>query len=251
MKHPYLNLFVFILLLQTFIVNAQPSERWKINNDRGNRYEGTISLPVSSTLELVSLYGYFEEYTLRANQNLTVQFYVPESVKPQLSAQEIKTRRVYYMEAKPFPEKLGWNDFGPWSVDEVLSLYKIPYSNLGILIKDIKSNTSPFNYQIILPAVVYHSSIPPNIDKYTAIFRAGKHIENYGYKLYKGLEPDRTKSSIAEKLIKRNVRKNSSFALSIEPCTLPSNGWYTLEIEVYAPNRSIPYTKIFRFYHAY
>ena len=92
-------------------------ERWRSRNDRGNRYEGRIEIPVSgSALELLSIVGQMEPF--RDSVELSVRFFVPTDEQiacglaspatkgVQVEARELREDKLYYMESKP--GKTNW-----------------------------------------------------------------------------------------------------------------------------------------------
>ncbi len=71
---------ILLLALLAGAADAQePSEWWKRKNDRGNRFEGLIEIPVGRPqLELLSFLGSKESYT--ENVDLRIRFFVPPMV---------------------------------------------------------------------------------------------------------------------------------------------------------------------------
>lgn len=224
----------YLLLFLAFIIPlfsaAQTDEIWQRNNDRGNRFEGTRTQKVNSTLTLVGLHGNFEPYTFEEGQQLKVRFFSDKSTTIAVRAEELKRDAYYLMEAKPFEVEAGFSEFGPWEVDEVLSKEKIPADNLSISVRQPESEKRHF-----LPAFIYHTAMPDSSNSYTAYFQAGKTIYNYKYQLYRGLE---TKSD--QRLLsifkQRKVFKNQPFSIRLDFSEInlqdSAEGWYTFAIEL-------------------
>ncbi len=76
----------FLACLAAFLVPLSrgfvgPDERWKRQNDRGNRYEGAIEVPAGNIdLELVSLTGFRE--TFDRDADLKVRFFCRPMLRP-------------------------------------------------------------------------------------------------------------------------------------------------------------------------
>jgi hypothetical protein len=180
-----IQLWIILSLLFCFgsneIVFGQASENWRRQNEKVNRYEGRISLPASvPPIELISFYSYQESYSY--DDILMVGFYLHGDFPVYLTAQEIETQEYYWMEAKPQQWRQGWNEFGPWPVSDVLGELEIPPDNLGVLVRlEKETGSGP-----ISPVILYHSSPPTQINRYTAYFRPGKSISSGRYEIYRG-----------------------------------------------------------------
>ena len=124
-------------------------ERWRSSNDRGNRYEGRIEVPVSgSALELLSFVGQMEPF--RDGVVLNVRFFLPtdeqiacgvaspDTAGVQVEARELREDKLYYMESKQTATDWAageWNQFGPWDTGAVLDREGVPSSNLGVVVR--------------------------------------------------------------------------------------------------------------------
>lgn len=232
-----------ILYFHSSFVEAfcQPTEKWREQNDRGNRYEGTITLEVGApTLELIALFSFREEY--KANDTLKVRFFLPDISFVNLSAQELETRQFYWMETKPQQWKLGWNEFGSWPVSEVLWPLEVPSENLGVLVKMDRSRGSG----LVSPAILYHSAAPSEISRYVAYFRSGKSLGGGKYSIFMETEQNRpiSQGSIGRQSI--GVPFPVIFSL---PNDL--KGLVRLKVEVKSRNTvdRIPITYEYTFYH--
>jgi hypothetical protein len=222
--------FLAFCFLLTFSLSgiAQDDEIWQRNNDRGNRFEGTRTQKVNSTLQLVGLHGSFEPYTFSEAQVLQVAFYADTATTIAVSAEELKRQAYYWMESKPFEVEAGANTFGPWEVDAVLAEEKIPPENLAILVQQPEADKKSF-----LPAFVYHSHAPDSALLYKAYFLAGKTIYNYRYRIYEGKNTDKD-NRLLSKFKRRKIFKNRPFTITIDFEDLDiegaAEGWYTMEL---------------------
>jgi hypothetical protein len=165
-----------ILALQ---VSAQVTDQWRRKSDRGNRYEGTIQIPVSGpALELRSFVATLEPFS--SSVELYVRFFLPSDELATVFAQELEDRRHYWMESKPGPwAARQWNKFGPWYTRTVLDVEKVPYGNLGVLVQ-AGSPADP----LLLPAYVYHSSPPRPASVYRLYFRTRSSLRSVVWSLY-------------------------------------------------------------------
>lgn len=166
-------------------------ERWRSNNDRGNRYEGRIEVPVSgSAMELLSFVGRVERYDEAVDLN--VRFYLPTdeqltcSMAPpgtddvRVEARELREEKLYFMESKGEQRWIpgAWNGFGPWETGTVLDREGIPPSNLGVLVKlDKKPWTA------VAPAFVFHDQAPTRVDSYRLHLRPNATLSQVNYKV--------------------------------------------------------------------
>ncbi len=157
------------LLLGNAVACLAQSDEWKRDNDRGNRYEGTIERAVSQLdLDLLSLTSAREK--LEGDEELNVRFYLPESISAEIVARELVEAVHYWMLSKPFePAEAGWRDFGPWPTSEVLSKNQISFDNIGVLVR-VQSEQS--NADVLSPAMIYHSSPGEPSGDYTFLFQA-------------------------------------------------------------------------------
>lgn len=222
------SLALFFLLVLSVSVFAQDDEIWQRNNDRGNRFEGTRTQKVNSTLQLVGFHGSFEPYTFSEGQVLQVAFYSDTTATISVSAEELKRQAYYWMESKPFEVAPGANTFGPWEVDAVLASENIPTENLAILIQQPDMGKKSF-----LPAFIFHTTPPDSALIYKAYFLAGKTIYNYRYRIYRGKNTD-TDNRLLSTFKRRKIFKNRPFTITLDFNELEMEGeregWYTMEI---------------------
>jgi len=146
---------ISILIIMISSDNLAQIDKWQKNDDRGNRYEGTIGIPLGKPdLELLSFVSYLEEFN--SDVNLKVRFFLPKKSDVLIYGQEIRERKHYLMESKPdnwVPD--SWNEFGPWQTQDVIDKEKIPHSNLGVVVYLSKDKTDDSK---LAPAFIYHST---------------------------------------------------------------------------------------------
>ena len=157
-------LLLFIVIFFSIEAYAQVSDSWKAINDRGNRYEGRIEIPVSNPdLELLSFVGFMQEFDRESI--LKVRFFLPLRSQVIIQAQELYPEKNYWMESKPGDWNVEeWNLFEPWPTKDVLDSLHIGSSNLGIIIRLNKKMSNE-----IAPAFIYHSGLPVSPIKYTGV----------------------------------------------------------------------------------
>ena len=127
-------LVIFGLLASAILVFAQADDKWKKQNDRGNRYEGRIGVPVGNPpLELLSFVGSSPSLPVGAPPDvvLKIRFFLPDSSFAFISVRELEEEKQYWMEAKQTSwQRQTWNEFTPWPIKDVLLREEIPLSNL-------------------------------------------------------------------------------------------------------------------------
>lgn len=81
-------------LFFSLTIKGQLTEIWKQKNDRGNRYEGRIDIPVSKPdLEVLSFIGYKE--SLAGYPDLKVRFYLPINCPVAIKGMELQEDKQY------------------------------------------------------------------------------------------------------------------------------------------------------------
>lgn len=156
-------------------------DQWRRNNDRGNRYEGRIEIPVGAPdMELLSFVGCRDPYM--GDATLKIRFFLPSIAPVFIHGRELREQKQYWMESKPTnwqPQK--WNEFGPWPTRDVLTREGIPWSNLGVVIRLHSATTNSGELQ---PAFVYHRKLPPYVEKYTLYLRPNTTLKKVTSSLY-------------------------------------------------------------------
>lgn len=174
-------LIPFVLAALVAVILAQ-TDQWRRQNDRGNRYEGRIDIPIGKPdLELLSFTGWREPFM--NDVILKVRFFLPTSAPVLIQARELQDQTQYWMESKPADWHAGtWNEFSPWPTREVLRREGIPSENLGVVIKFRKATTAG---EVLIPAFVYHSTLPALATKYTLHLRPNTTLKKVTYVLYR------------------------------------------------------------------
>jgi len=150
------------------------SQNWKEKHDLGDRYEGILVIPAGrDPLQLVS-FTCGELFNFNTKESYSIMFYCPDGNETKIYAQEIDLDKGYFMEVKRKKWDVGWNVFGPWSMDFVHGRYKIKPDNLGVLIK-IENN------ERYLPAVIIKEKKSIKCCKYFMYFRPGKSFSHGSY----------------------------------------------------------------------
>ncbi len=177
----FLVISIVIVVLPTEILAR--TDKWRRQNDRGNRYEGRIDIPAASPppLELFSFAGFHEAFA--GDVTLTVRFFLPSISPVFIHGRELREQKQYRMESKPADWQAGaWNDFGPWPTGKVLSREGIPWSNLGVV---IRFHTETTNGGQLAPAFIYHSKPPESVAMYTLYLRPNWTLKMVTYSLYR------------------------------------------------------------------
>jgi hypothetical protein len=154
-------------------LNIDQDASWRLRNDRGNRYEGLVSVSTGNPDFEVLSFGYMEPFS--GDVALKVRFFYPGGALS-LTGREIKQLRQYWMEAKPQSWRSGaWNEFSPWPTGEVILRAAIPWNNLGVLVT--------LNENQLLPAITYHSRMPDRINEYTMYLKSKDTLVNVKFTL--------------------------------------------------------------------
>lgn len=222
------------------------TDKWRMQNDRGNRYEGRIEIPVGRPdVELLSFVGFLEPFN--ADVILRVRFFLPTTSEVFIRGRELREQKQYWMGSKPAKWQAGaWNEFGPWPTSEVLSREGIPAWNLGVLIR-LREDTA--NGGELAPAFVYHSpsgTVPPSVSKYTVYLRPNATLKKVSYSLYRVVNNQRVEvkalSFVGEKIA------GEPFPIEFEVRGLPE-GPMRLHIQGAFKNRTGGPIREYGFYH--
>ena len=194
---------------------AANNQEWRGKNDRGNRYEGYITAPVSSRFELVSFTALVEPYG--ASSNLTVRFYLPEALPATVVAREKQPRKFYWMESKAAAfswKPLAWNEFTPWPTSAVLR-DAVPPSNLGVVVYLGHTDCSSCR---VAPAWVSESPALTSPSLYTVYVRPNASMEQVEWHLYalgSGAETEIASATLESK------RGGVSFPIDLDATRIP------------------------------
>lgn len=180
------RLFCYLVFLITMTTSSieilAQGAHWKRENDRGNRYEGRVEIPIGKPeLELLSFTGLLEPFN--KDVTLRVRFFLPLGSPVSIEGRELIEQTQYWMESKPAQWQAGtWNEFGPWPTREVIDREAIPSRNLGVV---IRVRREALESPEILPALVYHSTAPTTISKYSLYLRPNVDLKKLSYSLYR------------------------------------------------------------------
>ena len=165
-----------------FMVTFAQTDTWRKQHDRGNRYEGRIGIPVGKAdLELLSFVGFREPFA--GDVILKVRFFLPTDSPVFIQSRELQEQRQYWMESKPAKWRAGgWNELNPWPTMEVLSREGISAWNLGVV---IRLNGPTTDGGELVPAFVYHSSLPASVTKYVLHLRPSSTLKKATVRLYR------------------------------------------------------------------
>ncbi|MFI5184336.1 MAG: hypothetical protein ACHQNV_08060 [Vicinamibacteria bacterium] len=229
---------VAVLLLGVAI-----SGEWTAGNDRGNRYEGSVRVPVANPdLALLSFTGSFSPFHKEAT--LKVRFFLPDETAVFISAQELRDRKQYRMEAKPRPWKVGqWNEFAPWPTRDVIDVLGVSSENLGVVVRLGESGQGSGE---VAPALVYTTPPPPVVETYRFVFRPGLTLRGLRYTLYRldGAAP----AKLREMELKAQRTRGEPFPIDIDAKDLPP-GRIRLLVDAFVKDRSDEVTRQFDFLH--
>jgi hypothetical protein len=230
------------ILVTDSSARAQTDE-WRKRNDRGNRYEGRVSIEVAKPdLRLLSFFASREAF--EKNVDLHVRFFLPAPAHVFIQARELREIKKYWMEAKPGQWEAGrWNEFAPWPTGSVLIREGVPYWNLGVLIRINNSTTSG---RELLPAIVYHSALRGPITHYTMHLQPTTTLRNVQFSLSQMVDNKerntRTWESTTEKVA------GQPFSIDFDLAGQPE-GWMRLIIEGFYSNRPGGPLQVYTFYH--
>ena len=158
-------------------VTVQAQDFRTETNDRGNRFEGYAEKQISSRFRLVGVLG----YRLRAYEPgdvLQVSFPMPTTSQEALVNAYCLggCRGLYRMEAKQTSWDRGWQTFGPWQVDAVLTPENITARQIAVLVQDEK--------EVLLPAYLHTGTRPMDAPgRYRVYFFTPERIERLEHEL--------------------------------------------------------------------
>lgn len=213
------------LTLSSAVIAQEPSQRWKTRNDRGNRWEGRVEIPVGRpAIELLSFVGFREPYA--GGEDLEVRFFLPQAADVVIRAREIEERVQYLMVVKDREWAAGeWNVFGSWPTGEVLAREGVPTGNLGVVVRLGAGEAATW-----VPALIYHSSPPETLSSYLLHFRPGSDLSEIVYRIYDG-EEELSQARLVD------LRAFVPFAIELETAGLPAG---SLRLELRGELRGKP-----------
>ncbi len=200
---------IFMIHIVLCVSALGQNDAWRRRNDRGNRYEGLISVITGNPdLEVLSFTGSRQNFDPGQNVNLKVKFYLPAEAPISITAQETEDQKQYWMEAKPRAWRAGaWNEFSPWPTGDVILKEEIPSDKLGVLVRmEGGAGTTQ-----LIPALVYHSNAPTSVSTYTLVLRTNRNLNHVYLTLYgnaKGGQPNPERLTLA--------RQTANVAFNVE-----------------------------------
>lgn len=227
--HP-INILLILLIFTGLGTQAQRSQAWLEQNDRGNRYEGIYAQQIDApVVEVLGFRADFEAYEFGKGQELNIAYFQPEAGEAYVSAEELRVQHFYWMQSKAQSQtKPGWQEFGPWPVDQWLKTYQIPKKDLGITVALGDAKSRKFS-----PAIIYHSNRAARPSYYFVACRIGKNISGGTAKVYRGLfenSAPKVEAKIWEKELGiRQAGGTFPIIMLFKNLTLES-GWHTLTL---------------------
>jgi len=204
-------------------------------NNRGNRCEGFVDMPVSGSFKLLAVHGYrISKYN--AGDKLAIGFFVPQKGETEILAQKTKKSGEYYqMKPSKIIWDKGWQEFSPWPVNDFLAPHNISIRNIGVRIKQ-KPNTWVPAYVFLLGAK------PVKTGSYFFYFETPTTISTLNYQVFND-KGDNVFSGTTE-----DEDAQSVFSLKVQ---LPANckaGNYTMQLAINWISGS-KLTQTYTFYH--
>ena len=241
---------VCVLTFLSFLVTASvvpcfgQGDDWKRKNDRGNRWEGTIQLPVSQPdLVLLSLTSFRQK--VEDDTELKVRFFLPGGTEARVEARELQENVHYWMESKPIEaQETGWQVFGPWPVSEVLSRNSVSFTNIGVLVR-LRSEGGGEKH--LAPAMIYDSERPKTAGRYTFLFRPSIPLRSLEYTAY--LVGDETEK-VASASLAGNKARGVPFPIELDLSEVPA-GLVRLEIRGRYRSRTGGPVREYEFHHQF
>ncbi|MEL6192904.1 MAG: hypothetical protein AAFR66_12680 [Bacteroidota bacterium] len=249
MRGQIIHLLSVALLVCGFCTSVfaqkKQDDAWKQKNKRENRFEGTYTRQVGNpSIELLSFVSGLEPYEFRKGQKLTARFYAPSDTSYFLKSEELRIFKFYWMESNEELSQAeeGWNEFGPWPVDDWLRRLSLTADKLGVLVR-----LGNWKSRLVLPVEVSHSDNPKEIPFYIAQFRLGRSISGGNFRLYKGRE--KTTSNVVKTGKVSKKPGGSSFPVVMPKVWFQAKpGWYTLEVALKEKGSFDDFSYSFSFY---
>ncbi len=139
---------------------------------RGNRYEGTVELPIAGApaLEVLSFLRGRRSIAPMPNGEITLRFYLPPNAVSvvNVESRELVADRFYEMRPVRTKWDPGWNAFSPWPVRDVLQPLGVRLDNLGVLASSPTTSTA---YRELVPVDPAGSASADSRGSYYFYFR--------------------------------------------------------------------------------
>lgn len=121
-------LAILVLAIVYSLESFAQDEEWYRKNDRGNRYEGRISIKVGRPppIEFLSFLSFREQFD--KNVTMKVRFSLTDDSPAIVYARELDELKHYWMESEQELEwDAGtWNQFTPWLTNTTIDIAKTP-----------------------------------------------------------------------------------------------------------------------------
>ena len=190
-----------------------------------NRCEGYKPKLVGGHFELLAFHRYRKKGKLDTNI-LHIKFYQPEEGLASLNLEAKKTNLkfpVYTMRPLKTEWEQGWQEFGPWPMQDFLEKENIKMKSIGVLISDKNS--------LYLPAIIHDGKIDNKSEaKYATYFETPFEIKSLVYSVVN----EQTGKIVYTKK-KGKKRAQSVFRLKFNMPADAEEGKYTLDINIKFP----------------
>lgn len=146
---------------------------------RVNRCEGVTAVHTGNpNLEVLSFTAGDKEAFGGRDVVLKVRFFQREPGRLSITARELNPKRLYFMRANQTEWSPAgvWHEFKPWPTGDVINRQRVSEKNLGVLVRGSGNH--------LLPALVYHSTLPASATTYKMHLRTGKNFDNVELSLY-------------------------------------------------------------------
>lgn len=235
-----LRLLTILLTIVIFLSGSISKESFEYKK-RGNREEGIRAVGIGApNLELLSFVAHKEKTKWDADIILRIRFFLPKVSSFYITAKELRVRKFYIM--KPLQHKWpsGWHEFSPWPTKDVLKPLGISLDDLGIV---GKLNRDRIGSGEIAPLIIYHSSMPSQVNKYTLHFLPRDNLKRMEYRLYK-VYPE---TLVAQQRIMM-LSGGSPFSITLD-LSNQNEGYYKLIMDGKFKNRVGGPQRTYYFFH--
>lgn len=212
--------------------------------DRGNRYEGVKSRPVTAPdLELLCALVDYQEDMSALPRDLRIRFYLPAEADVDVAVRDLRHRTYYWMDrVRPEdPWRVGFDNIFRWPTKTVIRhLEGLGPEDLGVVVR-LGPDQGALQ-ECVAPAILFSARCPSAADGYLFAFRARAKA--------------RVSCRIYEKGCSTPLRAQSyDLVLGGMPFAFKwdareaAESWYRLDIEGYQINDNRRISKVVDFYH--
>ena len=208
--------------------------------DRGDRLEGLRAKPVSGyDIALLSATVDYREPSDGWPEKLRIGFYLPEGDEVFVTARLLRPRANYWLDKVRPTSPWCPGEFNEFILETTIlaQLSSVGVADLGVV---VRRHESPRQSEIVAPAIVYHSRMPPEVAGYRFTFRT-----NATARIECTLFRDQTEVYVRPLKLER---AGSPFAVRWVSSD-PSDGWYRLVLSGYFESDNAPLGKEVRFFH--